>query len=539
MAITTVDQEVKKLRSYLNPLLRGPAVDSVLFALASGYSSYLVNSISAVNDQLYFATASGNFLDQLASEYEITRPVEVGIGDDVFREIAIEVKNRKQVRDLINQLLLAMFGDQLVKASTNSSLFEPYDLQDGDTLILSFDDQTQLTVLFSTSDFSSIAAATAQEVADAITKNLRRMNHSGTAVLANDGNGNYVKIYSDTIGPASAIAVEGGRAQNALKFDAPVGSGGNSSTQWTLSQQAGGFIRFTWSGGATPQLGKLEVGNYVNVYGGGFASSSNVGSYPITAAQGGAINQSYFEVYNPLGSPGVVVQGSNDAVLFYNPVKKKVTSQKTYAAQYQVSPRTVQVFLPAVTKVVRRQRQGSAHLHDTSTPEGLVPGQPGPYIYDYSQAFTISATGTTLTQNLDGSDSRLITVTDATQFPDSQGYIVLGYGTEDQEGPIPYISRPSDNTILLSPAYTLKNSFASGIDVALVATRAPVVLDAGGNDFEFFMTGNAAGRIYAEQLINQVAATGLTVVFTIIYPGDRGLGKWGTEFSEITTVYGQ
>jgi hypothetical protein len=30
------------------------------------------------------------------------------------------------------------------------------------------------------------------------------------------------------------------------------------STQWTLTLQPGGKIRFTWSGGANPQLGKEQ-----------------------------------------------------------------------------------------------------------------------------------------------------------------------------------------------------------------------------------------------------------------------------------------
>ena len=539
MAITTIDQEIKRLRSYLNPLFRGDTVNAVLYALASGSSSYLVNSVSAVNDQLYFVSASGTYLDSLAAQYEIVKDPDVGIGDPEFREIAIAIKNRKIVRDLINELLNVMFGDQLTKASSPSSLFEPYSLEDQDTLILAFDDQAPVTVIFTAGEFSSISSASAQEVADSITKSLRRINHTGTAILQNDGNGNYVRIFSDTIGPASNVTILGGRAQNALKFASPVGAGGNMSTQWTLTVQPGGFVRFTWTGGANPSVGKLTVGNYVNVFGGGFLSTSNVGSYAITSLLGGAQDVAYFEVYNPLGSPGIITQGTDDAILFYNPVKLKVTSQKSYAAQFQVSNRILQIFIPAVTKVVRRTRQGSAHLHDTSTAEGLLPGQPGPYIYNLAQPFTISDVQTTLSQNLDGTMSRLISVSDSTAFPDSQGYLILGYGTQEQEGPIPYISRPSSNTLLISPAYSLKNSFSSGTDVALVATRSGVVLDPNGLDYEFFLTGDAQGRIYAESLINQVAATGLTVIFTVIYPSDVGLGRWGSPFSEITTVYGQ
>src|SRR5271154_3575830 len=97
---TTTEEQYKRLRSYLNPFLKGPNVDAVLTALASSNASYLINSASAVNDQLYITTASGQYLDERLAQYGITRPAAVGLSDETFRQIGIAVKNRKQVRDL-------------------------------------------------------------------------------------------------------------------------------------------------------------------------------------------------------------------------------------------------------------------------------------------------------------------------------------------------------------------------------------------------------------------------------------------------------
>jgi hypothetical protein len=36
-----------------------------------------------------------------------------------------------------------------------------------------------------------------------------------------------------------------------------------------------------------------------------------------------------------------------------------------------------------------------------------------------------------------------------------------------------------------------------------------------------------------------VAATGINIVFTILYPSDIGLGKWGTQYSENPAVWGE
>lgn len=629
MAVTTPAQEYARLRAYLNPYVRGPNVDAVLNALASGSSSYLINNAAAVNDQLYITTASGQYLDERLADFGIVRPPAVGLSDDVFRQIGIAVKNRKQVRDLINNLLDALFGDEFVRASNSSSAFEPYNLTDGDTLIINFDEANTVTVTFNTADFQSIAAAKAQEVADAITKSIRNQGFNGTAIAKNDGNGPYVEILSNTIGPVSSVTILGGSAQNQLKFPATVGAGGNASTQWTISIRPGGTMRFTWTGGASPQLGKVQVGNYVNIFGGGFSSSINEGSYPITSSVGGVAGASYFEVQNPLGSPGIVTQGTDTAVLFYNPVRETIASRFSYAAVYQPSGKLLQIFMPAATKVIRRGRIGSAHLHDPprgvftitanpnpgdvfsittvnnlvagadfaigGTPQetianivavvnaisgldatagtntvsvfndslaitltiaytgsaaitatgsqgditSLQPNQQGPYIYDLTQPFTVSNIGTLLTQNLDGTMPRVFQVESSVDFPDGQGYLIFGYGTAEQEGPVPYIARPSNTTLLISPAYTIKTLHESGTDVALVSAKAPVLVTRDGLDYPFYITDVVSGRLYAQDLINSVAATGINIVFTILYPSDKGLGKWGSIYSENPQIWGE
>lgn len=625
---TTTEEQYARLRSYLTPAIKGPNADAILTALAAGPASYLINSIAAVNDQLYIATASGQYLDERLAQYGITRPPAIGLSDEVFSQIGILVKNRKQVRDLINKLLDVLFGDEFVRAADDAAAVEPYDLNDGDTLVIRFDDNFTANISFNASQFSNINAASAQEVADAITVSLRDQGLTGTAIAKNDGNGNFVEILSDTIGPASSVTILGGSAQNQLQFPAAVSAGGNMSTQWTVSLQPGGFIRFTWSGGANPQLGKVSVGNYVNIFGGGFASSDNEGSYTITEAVGGAVNASYFQFSNPLGTPGIVTQGSDTAVLFYNPVRKTVISRISYAAVFQTASKVLQVFLPASTKVIKRDRIGSAHIHypplvsytfnaqpapndiftiatglaiqagvnfaigssidgtianmvealpsslgvtayananvltvfQNSTslnmtgtysgsanivanglqgdPVSLQSNQQGPYGYDLTQAFTLSSTITTLAQELDSTQPKVFQVADATQFPNAQGYIVIGYGTQQQEGPIPYIARPSDNTLLISPAYTLKNMFQPGTEVQLIAYKGSVVVTQDGRDYPFYVTDVASGREYAQTLINEITATGINLVITVLYPSDIGLGKAGTKYSEIAAIWG-
>src|SRR5271165_7638180 len=99
---TTQAEQYTRLRSYLNPYIKGPNVDAVLNALAASNAAYLINNASAINDQLYIVTASGQYLDERLAQYGISRPSSVGLADETFRQIGIAVKNRKQVRDLID-----------------------------------------------------------------------------------------------------------------------------------------------------------------------------------------------------------------------------------------------------------------------------------------------------------------------------------------------------------------------------------------------------------------------------------------------------
>ena len=640
MAVTNPAQEYKRLRSYLNPYIKGPNTTAVLQALASGMAAPLINNAAAVNDQLYIVSASGSYLDQRLADYGITRPPAVGLPDNIFRQIGIAVKNRKQVRDLINHILDYTFGDSYTRASDKATAIEPYNLNNGDTLIINFDDNHTATIIFEASNFANVHAALAEEVANAITITLRNLGYNGTAIAQNDGNGNYVTLLSDTIGPAGSVTVLGGSAQNQLLFPSILPAGGNSTTQWTVTLQPGapgGVIRFTWSGGANPNLGKVQTGNYVNIFGGGFSSSSNEGSYTVLDSVGGSVNNSYFQIQNPFGTSGIVTQGTNDAVLFFNPVTKELNSLTSYAAVYQTQSRILQIFLPATTQVIGRTNIGAAFLpyvpqtvytfnaqpnpgdifQVTSTnsftagtdfvigatvldtignlatainavsgldavigdvpdtvpgiptltiflsstsltivgsysgsasitttgalgdAESILPGQKGPNIFDFSQNFVVSHIDTVLTQELNANSPGVFTVGNAAEFPDGEGYLIFGYGTDNQEGPVPYIARPSSDTLLLSPIYSIKTPHPPGTSVFLVAQNHAASLPPTATDYEMWLTDVVAGRVYAQDLIQSIAATGISIVFTILYPNAIGLGGWNNPLAnEIAYIYG-
>ena len=167
----------------------------------------------------------------------------------------------------------------------------------------------------------------------------------------------------------------------------------------------------------------------------------------------------------------------------------------------------------------------------------LEPNQLGPYVFDTAQPFTVGAAGTTLTQDVNASTGDVVLVESSAGFPNGVGYVVFDYGGPTQElGQM--IATPSSTSILLSPVNNLLYDHPAGQQIRVVASKSPVVPALNGSDYQFFNTGTAEGRVYAQDLINQIVAAGVSIVYTILYPNSIGLGKSDTPYDEVAYVFG-
>ncbi len=108
------------------------------------------------------------------------------------------------------------------KAAINSLNSEPFALEDLQTLRLEIDEGPTQIVVFNTADFANIAAATAQEVIDAITASV-------TGLDGLDVSG-FIRLFSDLDGTGSAIRIVGGTAYEALGFSQALSKGFNPSS---------------------------------------------------------------------------------------------------------------------------------------------------------------------------------------------------------------------------------------------------------------------------------------------------------------------
>ncbi len=206
------------LRKFLNPALKGRGWNSMLAALASGDQRNWNNARLSFN-QLFLASASGNYLDRRASDEGIDRPKGVNMSDDLFRKLAITVKTRKLTQLAILEVLEVFYGRDTTRAFDESAT-EPYTLQDESDLVILLDERETVTVSFLRENFSRIGVATALEVAATITRAMKDQGSEGFAVAQTDPTTNegVVRIYSGSLGLASSVRIIGGQANTQLLF---------------------------------------------------------------------------------------------------------------------------------------------------------------------------------------------------------------------------------------------------------------------------------------------------------------------------------
>ncbi len=167
--------------------------------------------------------------------------------------------------------------------------------------------------------------------------------------------------------------------------------------------------------------------------------------------------------------------------------------------------------------------------------EASPTGIPGPFSYDVKNGFAITATASTTDDSFNhgghyASIHLVPTIDDpdpALNFPDEEGFIVLQFGYKNVVGPIRYFGRLSDEDLILDAGSPFQAVIPPGATVRLLSSRLPFAPDEGDLIGNFYATGTAAGRVAAQQTINDIVAAGKQVLVSILYPGDRGLGGAG------------
>jgi hypothetical protein len=417
------DSAAAFIRRLISPNLSGPGWDAIIAAIATG-DEYVRTLARNAYDQLFVSTAEGKYLDRLLSDDGLTRPVGIGISDDVYRNLGIKVNSHKLTLESFLEVLEVFYGADALRATIDSSN-ETYNIQEGDDLVVEVEGSS-ITIIFHQTDFAVLGRASAIEVASAITRGLRLGGVLAYAAPILDvlNNISFVRIYSGALGLRGALRVLGGKAQNILKFKTLLSTTQTIGTQWRIDTPATitGLIadraRFTFIGGTDPSLSLVQIGDYINVYGSPF-SAVNRGHFLVTA-----VTTTYFEIENVLAvAQATVTQTAINDILFFRPTKFTINSKSRISTAIQASANNVDVILAATTQAVSRGVNTAAYLHgnssvnlknfincvsvvrntnvvavQTTTPHGflvgdtfyLAPGDPNNDQFFYNQVYTVA-----------------------------------------------------------------------------------------------------------------------------------------------------
>jgi hypothetical protein len=382
-SVNDADSDI--IRKHLNRALSGPGWDALIAALATGEATNRNNAQLAFN-QLFTSTASGLYLDRKASDNGIQRPINMGMADSTFSNYAIRLTNDKLTEESLLEILQVFYGDASLRASSVSSKFETFPLQDGDNLTILIDESVTVSVVFSVNDFAIIGQARAMEVAASITRACRAAGSKAYAAPTIDPvSGNTaVTIYSSSLGLSSGVRILGGRAQTKLQFPTLLSSiyTGATTPIWNITVDATrNIMRFTTTGFSI-DLSQLFIGDYVNIYGTEFLPT-NQGSFTITnvvvtysfiqgptlplLAFAGSTGQSmptqYFEVINSKAvAQNALVQTSQNDVLYFRPTKASINATNLRTVLVSALSTEVDVLMPATSPAVSRQELTGAYL---------------------------------------------------------------------------------------------------------------------------------------------------------------------------------
>lgn len=379
---TDLSTDLNLTKKFLNPAFlkkNQPNWVATIAALEDNRIS-LTDTVNKIFDQCFISSASGKYLATRAGNCGIIRPTVLGLSDDIFRELTIDILNDKLTLNSNLDLLEIFYGPSAVKANITSTQYEPYRLFDGATLNVLIDKKLNVPIVFSWSNFVNALMATAEEVCFVINRFFRDFNSTAFAVPYTDieTSRTYIRIYSGTKGLSSAISITSGSAQLAFQFDTLL----FDDIDTTTSPGATAVFAKLPNNKATITIPKITaeldlvfqdtlVGDYLNIIGSEF-NIDNRGSFVIEEVDS---DNGIFWITNGNAVVQTVAPLVNGITVFH-PTTKQIfdstnfayASNNNYQNTYQGDKQLVikngfsKFSIPVNTEIVNRTNDNAAYL---------------------------------------------------------------------------------------------------------------------------------------------------------------------------------
>lgn len=351
------------LRQALNSALDGPGWKA--FVAALGYSDQKNTELAAAAAlQKNLATATGVYLEHITTSYGIDRKADVGIGDESLRTLTLGL-NANKVNTLgLETVLQAYYGIDATVAHATAGTPQPYNVA-GQNLIFEIDGIV-VSVSFTAANFQNPSAGSAQEVATVINREFRLLGMAAiaTETVDPDTGFTYLRIYSGQNGIKGSMRWQGGSAEYGLQFPTLIGTTADLTTTWSLTNGnltngiPFGNVRLSWTGGTSPQLIKVFVGDYVNLYGNSI-NAVNQGTYAVVGT-----NLNYIDLQGipePINQTSFAQLALGDIFFVRPSIIRLAANNVAFVAQ--AAPGSSEVVLAATTVAVSRTLNTAWYLN--------------------------------------------------------------------------------------------------------------------------------------------------------------------------------
>jgi hypothetical protein len=191
------------------PKLYNTSSNSVLGALLEAWGNSddeILEQLANTKAQLFIKTASGVYLDRLASNLGVSRPAGLGLSDEAFSKLIpnLSLKN-KQLSKSFYDTMDIFWGELYSRANIHGLNNAPFNVSVGDHFIVTLDGGEEKQVTVKTGDIEVNGAATAQEIID-ILNQIEGLTASIITQL--DGN-ERINIRTNTRGLRGSIKIDG------------------------------------------------------------------------------------------------------------------------------------------------------------------------------------------------------------------------------------------------------------------------------------------------------------------------------------------
>ena len=517
---STVDQTIAEL---WNANVQNPVINAVLRGFAQA-DDQIAQELINTQAQLFVRTASGQFLDVIASSLGVSRPSALGLSDEAFRNVTPALSLRaKQVRESFYVAMDAFWGTEFTRSNISTedqgTGVTTFDIAIGDTLSFNIDNRAIQNIPIRATTAITSGAVTALELNNLLNTGLAGV--TSEIIVDPITNISSIRLRTNTPGLRGSIQFVDNRDMTTTRRNL------FTTVKTELINQTQRAVIYE----INPNEVVVEIPAVVPTLARGLRGALHVHNGPLL---------------NNLINRGETVNYILPDTLFLdNPTNQYTVTGPSWfnSTQYDKATRVLSLEPPAALEPDVYEFNVSNDTTPTDTfrffvrvidrlnpPENQDIWQ-GAFVFDpngLQSSFTLSGESALIQGDAITGQNQLaagqvyprVTVDPTTNtLPAESGLAIIGFGTDTQEAAlIRYRGRASDSVILLDPSFIFTNTQPQDTYINIVSNASPFIPDRNGNAYPIYLTSSTQAREVIQGILQTLAAAGVVVNFVIAAP---------------------